>query len=119
MLALAAPALGMRLGLSDAGTDPASTTTRQAYDLLAKGFGPGFNGPLIVAAALPQSGDTAAATQLSQTLSRDSGGRLGRPAAGQPVGHHGGGVRLSDELTAERTDHGAGQPASRTGDPAV
>src|SRR3954470_7545197 len=44
MLALAVPALSLRLGSSDAGQDPASATTRKAYDLLAKGFGPGFNG---------------------------------------------------------------------------
>src|SRR6185312_12454066 len=43
MLALAIPALSLRLGSSDAGQDPASTTTRKAYDLLAKGFGAGFN----------------------------------------------------------------------------
>jgi len=46
MLLLAIPFLSMRLGSSDAGSDPASSTTRQAYDLLAKGFGPGYNGPL-------------------------------------------------------------------------
>ncbi len=46
MLALAIPVLHLRLGSSDSGNDPASSTTRQAYDLLAEGFGPGFNGPL-------------------------------------------------------------------------
>ena len=46
VVALALPFFSMRLGHSDAGNDPASTTTRQAYDLLAEGFGPGFNGPL-------------------------------------------------------------------------
>ncbi|UNZ16576.1 MMPL family transporter [Streptomyces sp. 891-h] len=48
LLALSAPALGIRLGFSDAGNDARTTTSRQAYDLLAEGFGPGFNGPLIV-----------------------------------------------------------------------
>ncbi len=48
-----APALGLRLGHSDAGNDPAGTTTRKAYDLLAEGFGPGFNGPLTVVVAPP------------------------------------------------------------------
>ncbi|MFC5754045.1 MMPL family transporter [Actinomadura rugatobispora] len=48
LLALSAPALGMRLGFADAGNDPASSTSRKAYDLLAEGFGPGFNGPLVV-----------------------------------------------------------------------
>jgi putative drug exporter of the RND superfamily len=43
LLALAAPALAMKTGFPDAGDDPTSTTHRRAYDLLADGFGPGFN----------------------------------------------------------------------------
>jgi putative drug exporter of the RND superfamily len=50
LVALSAPVLGMHLGFADAGNDARPTTSRQAYDLLAKGFGPGFNGPLIVVA---------------------------------------------------------------------
>ncbi|NKZ04007.1 MMPL family transporter [Actinomadura latina] len=50
LLALSAPALHMRLGFADAGNDAPSSTSRQAYDLLAEGFGPGFNGPLIIVA---------------------------------------------------------------------
>ena len=53
LLALAAPALGMRLGFPDAGNDPPNTMTRQAYDLNTEGFGPGTNGPLVIAAELP------------------------------------------------------------------
>src|SRR5919109_1844738 len=53
LLALSAPALGMRLGFPDAGNDPPDTTTRQAYDLNTEGFGPGTNGPLVIAAELP------------------------------------------------------------------
>jgi RND superfamily putative drug exporter len=53
LLVLAAPALGMRLGFPDAGNDPPSTMTRQAYDLISEGFGPGANGPLIVAVEMP------------------------------------------------------------------
>ncbi|MEV5613530.1 MMPL family transporter [Streptomyces sp. NPDC052225] len=48
MLALAIPVLSLRLGATDQGNHKESTTTRQAYDLLAEGFGPGFNGPLQV-----------------------------------------------------------------------
>ncbi|MEJ3746828.1 MMPL family transporter [Actinomycetes bacterium KLBMP 9797] len=59
LVLLAAPALGTRLGFADAGNDPAGSTSRQAYDLLAQGFGPGFNGPLVVVAR----GDAAAAHQ--------------------------------------------------------
>jgi RND superfamily putative drug exporter len=57
MLTLASPALSLRMGNSDAGNNPTGQTTRQAYDLLAKGFGPGFNGPLEVVASLPRAGD--------------------------------------------------------------
>ncbi len=53
LLALAAPALGMRLGFPDAGNDPPDSMTRQAYDLNTEGFGPGSNGPIQIAATLP------------------------------------------------------------------
>src|SRR6266542_3815416 len=56
LLALAAPALGLRLGLADAGTDQKSQTTRKAYDLVSRGFAPGFNGPLFVVVKLPSGG---------------------------------------------------------------
>ena len=55
MVILALPVLSLRLGATDQGNHQESTTTRQAYDLLAEGFGPGFNGPLQVVA---ERGDT-------------------------------------------------------------
>jgi len=58
VLALALPVLSLRLGFVDAGNDPSGSQSRQAYDLLAEGFGPGFNGPLTLAVDL--SGVTAA-----------------------------------------------------------
>jgi RND superfamily putative drug exporter len=61
LLALASPALGMRLGFADAGNDPPGKMTRQAYDLISQGFGPGLNGPLLIVAKLP---DPAAAMKL-------------------------------------------------------
>jgi RND superfamily putative drug exporter len=48
LVILALPVLSFRTAIQDASTDPASSTTYQAYQLLAKGFGPGFNGPLDV-----------------------------------------------------------------------
>ncbi|MFV0134990.1 MMPL family transporter [Streptomyces sp. HMX87] len=69
LLALSGPALDMRLGFADAGNDPATSTSRQAYDLLAEGFGPGFNGPLVV---VTQGGDDAA-TALRTTLTDTPG----------------------------------------------
>ena len=50
---LALPVFGLRLGFSDEGNYPEDTETRQAYDLLAEGFGPGFNGPLVLVAEVP------------------------------------------------------------------
>jgi RND superfamily putative drug exporter len=68
MLALSSPALALRLGNSDAGNNPPGQTTRQAYDLLAKGFGPGFNGPLQVVASMPRPNDTAVLTSIASAL---------------------------------------------------
>jgi putative drug exporter of the RND superfamily len=68
MLTLASPALALRLGNSDAGNNPPNQTTRQAFDLLAKGFGPGFNGPLQVVASLPRANDTAVLTSVAGAL---------------------------------------------------
>jgi putative drug exporter of the RND superfamily len=50
---LASPFFSLRLGTSDQGNDPVGTTTRTAYDMLATGFGPGFNGPLQLVAEVP------------------------------------------------------------------
>jgi len=79
MLGLAAPALGLRLASSDAGNDPTSQTTRQAFDLLARGFGPGFNGPLQLAVALPKAHGPAALTQLADAVSTTPGIRSVAP----------------------------------------
>jgi RND superfamily putative drug exporter len=68
MLALAAPALALRLGNSDAGNNPPNSTTRHSYDLLAKGFGRGYNGPLQVVASLPHAGDSAAVAGIEASL---------------------------------------------------
>jgi RND superfamily putative drug exporter len=65
--ALAFPALGMRLGFSDAGSDVTDSTSRQAYDLLSEGFGPGFNGPLLVVTDGGEQAGAAATTALNDT----------------------------------------------------
>jgi putative drug exporter of the RND superfamily len=73
LLALAAPALGMRLGFPDAGNDPPDTMTRQAYDLNTEGFGPGTNGPLVIAADLPNPDGKARIDALAQRLRSEPG----------------------------------------------
>ena len=59
LVCLALPMFSMRQAFTDAGNDPATTTTRQAFDVLATGFGPGFNGPLVIAARVPEGGSQA------------------------------------------------------------
>ena len=71
LLALAGPALDMRLGFPDAGNDPPSTMTRQAYDLNTEGFGPGANGPLVIAAELPDASAKPKVDAFAQRLSDD------------------------------------------------
>ncbi|MFE0415404.1 MMPL family transporter [Streptomyces tendae] len=65
---LALPTLGLRLGTSDQGNDPRGTTTRQAYDLLADGFGPGVNGPLTLVTEVRGAEDRLALDNLDATL---------------------------------------------------
>ncbi|MGV1049006.1 MAG: MMPL family transporter [Solirubrobacterales bacterium] len=73
LLILCIPTLSLRLGTNDAGTEPPDKTTRQAYDLLAEGFGPGFNGPFVMVAALPSKGDDEGLTELSKALEGEKG----------------------------------------------
>jgi RND superfamily putative drug exporter len=73
MLAFIAPIMSMRLESSDAGNDPSGKSTRVAFDLLAAGFGPGFNGPLLVAAELDKPGAKANLAQLRATIASTPG----------------------------------------------
>src|SRR5690606_14402627 len=80
LLLAAAPALSMRLGQTDAGTDPPGTTTRAAYDLTAEAFGAGYNGPLLVAAELDGGdGDAAALQALAEAVAADPAVELAYP----------------------------------------
>jgi RND superfamily putative drug exporter len=72
LICLALPLFSMRLAFTDAGNDPPNVTTRQAFDALATGFGPGFNGPLIVVAKVP-AGQTAAVARLDTALRNTPG----------------------------------------------
>ncbi len=72
MLALAAPALGMRTWPSDASSEPTSNAVRQAYDLVADAYGPGANGPLVVAVDLEKA-DQSVLPGLGERLARTDG----------------------------------------------
>ncbi len=73
LIALALPALHMRLATSDASTYKKSDTTRVAYDLLKQGFGPGFNAPLLLAVELPKPGDQATLKRIGDALGKQDG----------------------------------------------
>ncbi|MFE5328026.1 MMPL family transporter [Embleya sp. NPDC056575] len=70
---LAIPALSLRLGANDQGNQPTSQTVRQAYDMLAEGFGPGFNGPLLMVAELHGPQDRQALDTLIADVRRTPG----------------------------------------------
>jgi putative drug exporter of the RND superfamily len=73
LLVLAAPVLGLRLGWADEGNFASDTPARQAYDLLAQGFGPGFNGPLIVTAVAGADGSPTDIDALHRALATTPG----------------------------------------------
>jgi putative drug exporter of the RND superfamily len=68
LVVLALPVFSMRLLFTDAGNDPSSLTTRKAYDLLAEGFGPGSNGPLVVAVDLSGGGGQGVVNDLAKAI---------------------------------------------------
>jgi RND superfamily putative drug exporter len=85
LLALCIPTLSLRLGSNDAGTDPSGTTTREAYDLLAEGFGAGFNGPFAIVGALPGKGEDQGMVQLRDALKDEEGVAKTTPVVFNPA----------------------------------
>jgi putative drug exporter of the RND superfamily len=73
LLVLAVPLLSINLGQPDNGTQPASDSSRQAYDLISAGFGAGANGPLTVAVKLPRQSASADQSLLSSMTARAAG----------------------------------------------
>ena len=73
LIGMALPVFGLRLGFSDEGNFPENTTTRKAYDLLAEGFGPGFNGPFLMVAELPDGFDAEALAPIQAAVQDDPG----------------------------------------------
>jgi RND superfamily putative drug exporter len=86
LLTLAIPFFSMRLAFSDAGNDPASLTTRQAYDLLSEGFGPGFNGPLVVVVSFDHPSQRATVERLQAAIAATPGVETTAPARFDALG---------------------------------
>lgn len=85
-IVLALPFFSMRLGVSDQGNDPVDRTTRQAYDALAEGFGPGFNAPLFIVVRAPDRADDAAVQRISSVIAGTPGVAAVTPARTSPSG---------------------------------
>jgi RND superfamily putative drug exporter len=73
LLILAIPVLSLRLGFSDESNFADDTSTKQAYDLLVEGFGPGYNGPLLLAAEVPDGVSPSELEAVSDAVAADPG----------------------------------------------
>jgi putative drug exporter of the RND superfamily len=87
MVALLLPVFGLRLESSDAGNDPSGTNTREAFDLLAQGFGAGFNGPLLIVTELPSQNQTATQEAVSAAVAKAPGVVAVTPPRVSPAGN--------------------------------
>lgn len=80
LVILSTPILGLELGFSDEGNFSEDTTTRQAYDLIAEGFGPGFNGPFLLAVEVDDPSQAQVVQNLVGLVAQDEGvASVGQP----------------------------------------
>jgi RND superfamily putative drug exporter len=107
---LALPLASMRLGISDAGLDPKGSTTRAAYDLLAKGFGPGYTGPLVITGRMDSGRARAAVQDVAAELAHRADVAAVSPPVFAPAGDGGPAIAVltvypasapQDEATAD------------------
>ena len=84
LVILCVPAFSIRLGAADSGNDPKGTTTRSAYDLLAKGFGAGYAGSIQIISPVNQPSDVGTMNQLSKVVAKDSDVANASPAILSP-----------------------------------
>jgi RND superfamily putative drug exporter len=85
LVTLASPILGLRLGVADESNHPEGTYTRRAYDLLAEGFGEGFNGPLLITAVPRAGADAGGPADAMQALRQSLAATPGVAAVTEPV----------------------------------
>ncbi|MFZ4583994.1 MAG: MMPL family transporter [Acidimicrobiia bacterium] len=86
LVLLSIPVFALRLGVSDSGNDPESFTTRRAYDLVAKNFGPGANGALLIVGELKSPGDVSVMNRLADELGTVPDVQAHSPAITAPNG---------------------------------
>jgi RND superfamily putative drug exporter len=87
LVVIALPMFSIRLGVADQGNDPTSLTTRRAYDLLAKGFGPGFNGPIVLAADFTGTTNADSVARFADSLRADPDIKFVAPMNVNPAGN--------------------------------
>ncbi|CAB4769464.1 MAG: MMPL family transporter [Actinobacteria bacterium] len=86
LVTLALPIFSLQLGMADNGNASESLTTRRAYDLLAEGFGPGFNGPLVLGIELDNGATTDSLAALAAAIAADPGVQSVAPPQPSPDG---------------------------------
>jgi putative drug exporter of the RND superfamily len=86
LIGLTAPVLGLRYGFPDEGNNPSGSTTREAYDLISRGFGSGANGPLLLVAELPDRGSASQLDTLAERLQATPGVGFTTPPRVSPDG---------------------------------
>ncbi|HET9600466.1 MAG TPA: MMPL family transporter [Acidimicrobiales bacterium] len=86
LVLLSLPVLSMRLAVADAGNDPAGSTTRRAYELLAEGFGAGVNGPLVVVMETPDAAAVAAVPRVLDAVAATPGVAMVTESVPSPSG---------------------------------
>ena len=86
LVLLAVPFFSLRLGVADSGNDPTKFTTRRAYDLLSQGFGPGFNGPLVVDGRRDARRDLPTVNKLQAAIAADPDVQSTSPVTQSPNG---------------------------------
>jgi RND superfamily putative drug exporter len=85
LIVVALPLFSIRLGVADQGNDPTSLTTRRAYDLLATGFGPGFNGPVLLAADFTGTTNADTVAAFAERVRSDPGVAFVAPVTTNPA----------------------------------
>ena len=116
LVVLAIPLFSITLGQPDNGTNPASDSNRQAYDLISQGFGVGVNGPLTVVVKLPEQSSSANSSLLSamqSDIAKTAGVASVTPAGGELGRHHRGVQRHPHHPAAGRGHHQPGQHPAR------
>jgi RND superfamily putative drug exporter len=86
LVVMSIPLFSIRLGFADAGSASTERSSRRAYDLISEGFGPGFNGPLLLATEVGSPDDVQALESVGQALSRTEGIAAVTPAQTSPGG---------------------------------